>query len=54
MQQRYCDCGCSIYVQYQIFETFCSTIFWNNAFGIGQYLTHCPVCGRSLNINSLR
>lgn len=54
MQQRFCQCGFSVWVQYLINETLCRVRFWNNAGGCGPHLAHCPGCMRRLRIDELR
>ena len=54
MQQRFCECGFSVWVQYLINETLCRARFWNNAGRRGPHLLRCPGCFRKLSIDDLR
>jgi len=52
MQQRFCDCGCAVWVQYLFPNTSCRIIFKSKS-EHNVYLTVCPRCGRNLNIDDL-
>ena len=53
MQQRYCECGFSVWVQYCLSETECRMVFWTSAYRSGNRLSVCPCCGRRLHIDEL-
>ena len=60
MQQRFCACGCVIWVQYlfpnmncQIPNMNCQTIFKTARDSKNAYLANCPCCGKKLNIDVL-
>jgi hypothetical protein len=53
MQQRFCKCGFSIWVQYLFSEAQCHTVFWSTIHGNGFKLSRCPSCGKSLSIDEL-
>jgi hypothetical protein len=52
MQQRFCDCGSAIWVQYLFPNMNCQIIFKSKREGM-DYLTMCPCCGKKLNIDEL-
>ncbi len=52
MQQRFCDCGCAICVQYLFPNMNCRIIFKSKEESM-DYLTMCPSCGKKLNIDEL-
>ena len=53
MQQRYCECGFPVWVQYRLTETECRMVFWATAYRVGNRLRVCPSCGRMLHIDDL-
>ena len=53
MQQRFCECGCMIMVQYVLSEMMCRTVFLPGTEPGGPSLRVCPCCGRRLHIDSL-
>lgn len=54
MQQRYCECGFPVWVQYSLTEAECRMVFWATAYRRGARLRTCPCCGRLLHIDELR
>ena len=53
MQQRYCGCGCIVWVQYLFSDMECRTLFWSTLFRNGSLLDRCPCCGDPLDIDDL-
>ena len=53
MQQRFCNCGCKLWVEYLLTEWRCRTVFWSNLQRQGQRLKTCPACGSQLSIDDL-
>lgn len=53
MQQRYCDCGRSLWVQYVFNGNVCRTRFWNQCHAEARRLVRCPECGGRLHIDRL-
>ncbi len=53
MQQRYCECGFPVWVQYHLSESECRMIFWATAYRCGTKLRTCPCCSRMLHIDDL-
>ena len=54
MQQRYCECGHPVWVQYILSEIDCRTVFWSVVYRSGSKLHCCPNCARGLHIDELR
>ncbi len=53
MQERFCDCGARILVQFMFHGTRWETIFWGKSQFNGNRLYICPSCGQFLNIDFL-
>ena len=53
MQQRFCNCGFKIWVEYLLTEWRCRTFFWPSSGRQGSHLKACPACGARLNIDNL-
>jgi len=53
MQQRFCTCGSTIWVQYLFSNTDCRVVFRPRDEGKYATLTRCPGCGRKLDIDEL-
>jgi len=53
MQQRFCSCGCVVWVQYLFPNMNCQIIFRSKVDNQEDYLTRCPCCGKKLNITEL-
>gem|GEM_PF-303594 len=53
MQQRFCNCGFKIWVEYLLTEWRCRTFFWPSFGRQGSHLKACPACGARLNIDNL-
>ena len=53
MQQRFCACGCAIWVQYLLPNMNCETIFKTAKDSKNACLANCPRCGKKLNIDIL-
>ena len=53
MQQRFCACGCAIWVQYVLPNMNCQIIFKSKKDGTEDSLARCPFCGEKLNIDIL-
>ena len=51
-QQRYCLCGYTIWVQYNVAEEVSDTVFWNQE-NSGSSINKCPVCRKKLDIDNL-
>ena len=54
MQQRFCDCGFTVWVQYLLSNSNDQTVFWSAANQNRRHLKRCPVCGAVLDIDKLR
>jgi len=54
MQQRFCTCGYTIWVQYICPNKECRIIFKSNGDDIAGNLTHCPCCNQILDIDTLQ
>ena len=54
MQERYCSCGMSVWVQYKSGEALRAVRFWSLSLLAGERLDRCRFCGRRLDIDSLR
>jgi hypothetical protein len=54
MQKRFCACGRAVYVRYGWTGAVWTPEFIFSARDNGARLAHCPACGRSLEIDSLR
>ncbi len=54
MQDRYCDCGCAIKVQFIPRNLTWAPKYWILANYSGGTVETCPVCGKPLDINRLR
>lgn len=53
MQQRFCACGCVIWVQFLFPNMNCQTIFKTAKDSKNARLVNCPRCGEKLNIDVL-
>lgn len=53
MQERRCECGRHIWVQYRHVGGGCRAKFWSLSLRAGRTVTLCPACGRGLSIDSL-
>lgn len=53
MQQRFCLCGCSVWVHYQFYKMNCRIMFSSSADGREDCLSRCPHCGKQLAIDDL-
>ena len=53
MQQRFCICGCAVWVHYQFHNMDCRIIFRSDSDSTKDYLTRCPCCGEQLVIDDL-
>ncbi len=53
MQQRFCACGCGIWVQYLFPNMNCQIIFKSEKNRMEDYLVKCPCCGKKINIDIL-
>ncbi len=53
MQQRFCVCGCDIWVQYLFPNMNCQITFKSKKIRTEDHLDKCPCCGRKLNIDFL-
>ena len=53
MQQRFCACGCVIWVQFLFPNMNCQTIFITAKDSKNARLVNCPRCGEKLNIDVL-
>ena len=53
MQQRFCACGCVIWVQYLFPNMNCQTVFKTARDSKNACLVNCPCCGKKLNIDVL-
>lgn len=53
MQQRFCACGCSVWVHYQFCNMACRVIFRSSADTMKDRLSRCPCCGKQLAIADL-
>lgn len=53
MQQRFCACGCAIWVQYLFPNMNCQIIFKPKGDSMENYLVKCPCCQKKLNIDIL-
>jgi hypothetical protein len=53
MQQRFCSCGCGVWVQYLFPNMDCQIIFRSRREDPSDRLSRCPRCGRALNIDDL-
>lgn len=53
MQQRFCTCGCSVWVQYMFSRLNCNVVFWRGSMDSGERVSRCPSCGEKLNIDNL-
>jgi len=54
MHQRFCSCGCVVWVQYLFHQVNCQIIFRSRGDRMEDYLTRCPCCGKKLDINELK
>jgi len=54
MQKRFCVCGCSIWVEYDLGPQDCQTIFWTREDRYGRHIKRCFGCGRKIDIDMLR
>jgi hypothetical protein len=54
MQQRFCACGCAIWVQYLFPNMNCQTFFITARDSENAYLADCPCCGKKLSIDVLK
>lgn len=54
MQQRFCTCGFSVWVEYRLNPSGCVTVFRAEAMPRSARVTRCPVCGRRIHIDELR
>jgi hypothetical protein len=53
MQQRYCSCGCAVWVEYIFSNVKTRTVFWSGTRVQGMKLIRCPRCGKHLDIDEL-
>ena len=53
MQQRFCECGHSVWVEYVLPNKYCWIVFRPSNNGKNQKLSTCPVCQRRLRIDEL-
>jgi len=53
MQQRYCDCGRMIWVQYISPNANCRVVFKPAGNSVKSDLIRCPNCGKRLDIDEL-
>ncbi len=53
MQKRFCLCGRAVWVEYQLAEMNCHTIFWSEGENMKGPVTKCLCCGKRLEINEL-
>ena len=54
MQQRFCTCGFSVWVEYRLSSTGCVTVFHAAGKPRAAKVTRCPCCGRRIHIDELR
>jgi hypothetical protein len=54
MQQRFCHCGFSVWVEYQLHRRDCTTVFRSSQAPGSVHLTRCPCCGQRIHIDELR
>jgi len=52
MQQRFCDCGYAVWVQFQ-FPNMDYRIIFRSTRRMEDVLTRCPCCGIKLDIENL-
>ncbi len=53
MQQRFCECGFPVWVQYRFSGSQCRPLFWSRIDELGEHLRRCPCCFKRLNINEI-
>lgn len=53
MQQRFCTCGHTVWVEYRFGYTGYRLRFWSPRFGSKVLLTRCPACGQKIDIDEL-
>ena len=53
MQQRFCSCGHSIWVQYVLPNKYCWIVFRPSNHSNTHKLKTCPVCNKQLSIDDL-
>lgn len=53
MQQRFCNCGCGVWVQYLFPNMNCQIVFRSKKDEPTDMLIRCPCCGKRLNIDDL-
>ena len=54
MQERYCDCGKSVLVDFTPKNHDWLATFWEHYSNSGRKTQICPGCGRPLHIHTLR
>ena len=54
MQERYCECGTRVMVQFSATDTIWKPVFWVLHHFTGGRVFFCPSCGRPLDIDILR
>jgi hypothetical protein len=53
MQQRFCVCGHTVWVEYRFKNLGCWYRFWSPRYGRNVLLTRCPLCGKKIDIDEL-
>jgi hypothetical protein len=54
MQERYCECGRRLFVEYLFSAISWLPVFWNSPESGCGNIHACPKCGKNLDINSLK
>lgn len=53
MQERYCECGRRLFVEYLFSAISWLPVFWNSPEAGCGNIHRCPKCGKNLDINAL-
>ena len=54
MQQRFCTCGFSVWVEYRFTPSNCIAVFRSADRPHSANVTRCPCCGQRIHIDELR
>lgn len=54
MQERYCECGKRLFVEYLFSAISWLPVFWNTPDAASGNIHACPCCGKSIDINALK